>query len=200
VELNAWLKASGYLVTKEGAEERDLLQAIDWTQTRAYAVGFGGIFLNIAGREAHGILKPGPEIEALKAEIRERLLRLRDDEKSAQPIREVYDRNVIYSGPYLSEAPDLLVGMRVGYRVAWETVTGRVGRRIFEDNVRPWSGDHNMNPPDVPGMLFCNRIVNKTQPHIMDIGPSVLDLFGLPVPGYCDGEPLFPAGAGTRTQ
>ena len=52
----------------------------------------------------------------------------------------------------------------------------------------------------VPGMLFCNRKIKKTQPHIMDIGPSVLDLFGLPVPGYCDGEPLFPVGAETRAQ
>ncbi len=59
--------------------------------------------------------------------------------------------------------------------------------------MRPWSGEHNFNPPDVPGMLFCNRKIEKARASIMDIGPTVLDLFGIPVPPYCDGSSLMPA-------
>ena len=59
--------------------------------------------------------------------------------------------------------------------------------------MRPWSGDHNFNPPDVPGMLFVNRKIEASNPNIMDIGPTVLDLFGVEVPSYCDGSSLMPA-------
>ena len=39
-----------------------------------------------------------------------------------------------------------------------------------------------MNPPEVPGMLFCNRPIDVAQPSIMDIAPTVLDLFGFRFP------------------
>ena len=42
-----------------------------WTgpRTRAYCVGLTGMFLNVKGREAQGIVEPGAEAAALKAEI-----------------------------------------------------------------------------------------------------------------------------------
>lgn len=194
VDLNAWLKHNGYLHLKERLPERDkqdMLQEINWSKTRAYAVGFGGIYLNLAGREAFGIVKPGETAELLKQEITARLITLRDDEKGQSPIKQVYDGANVYKGPYSSEAPDLFVGMNIGYRVAWYAVTGGVGDNIFEDNVNAWSGDHNMDPSCVPAILFTNRPVNNTTPHITDIAPTVLELFGVPVPGYMDGKPLM---------
>jgi hypothetical protein len=50
-----------------------------------------------------------------------------------------------------------------------------------------------MNPPDVPGIFLCNRELSIERIDIMDIGPTVLDLFGVPVPPYCDGKPRLPA-------
>ena len=45
-------------------------------------------------------------------------------------------------------------------------------------------------PSLVPGVLFCNRPVESENPRLMDIGPTVLDLFGVAVPGYMDGKAL----------
>lgn len=195
VNLNAWLLANGFLTVKENAAGADMLQDIDWSKTQAYAVGFGGIYLNLAGREAKGIVQPGEEAESLKRHISEKLLALIDEQTQQHPVRQVYDRNKVYKGPYVNDAPDLIAGFRVGYRAAWEGVTGGIGKHIIEDNVRPWSGDHNMNPPDVPGMFFCNRPIQKPDPHIQDIAPTVLDLFGVPIPNYMDGESLMPNGS-----
>ena len=69
-------------------------------------------------------------------------------------VREVYDKNKVYSGPYMREAPDLMMGFRLGYRASVLNVTGGLSDDVFEDNERDWSGDHNFNPPDVPGMFF----------------------------------------------
>jgi predicted AlkP superfamily phosphohydrolase/phosphomutase len=193
VNLNAWLRDKGYLAVRDDAESEDMLQAVDWSRTKAYAVGFGGLYLNLSGREAHGIVSPGAEEEALKREIAEGLLALQDDSGDGEsPVKQVYDRSEAYKGPYVNEAPDLIVGFRPGYRVAWRAVTGGMGDRVFEDNERPWSGDHNMNPSDVPGMLFVNRHIAKGSPHIEDIAPTVLDLFGVPIPEYVDGVALMP--------
>lgn len=190
VELNRWLQQNGYLTENPLAKTPDLLQRVDWSKTQAYAVGFGGIYLNIAGREARGVV-PKEQAGRLKQEIISKLKQLRDPERSGSPISEVYDRDLAYKGPYVQDAPDLVVGFAPGYRVAWETVTGGFGEHVISDNTRPWSGDHNMNPPEVPGMLFCNRPIDVERPNITDIAPTVLDLFGISIPPHMDGKPIM---------
>ena len=197
VELNRWLQQNGYLTEKPLAKATDMLQQIDWAKTQAYAVGFGGIYLNLAGREACGIV-PREDAARLKQEIIRKLKSLRDPQRPGSPVSEVYDGAQAYHGPYVEDAPDLVVGFAPGYRVAWETVTGGFGAEVISENTRPWSGDHNMNPPEVPGMLFCNRPIDATQPAIVDIAPTVLDLFGVPVPPHLDGKP-FMTGRPRRT-
>ncbi len=170
---------------------------MDWTITRAYAVGLGGIYLNMAGREAQGFVEPGEEERAVKQEIIKGLRTLYDEERKTDAVGEVYDTREVYKGPYVGEAPDLIVGFNVGYRVSWPCATGAVTEEIFEDNLKSWSGDHCINPPDVPGILFSNRKIARDKPSIMDIGPTVLDLFGVPVPAYCDGKSFMPDQAGS---
>ena len=192
VNLNAWLHQNGYLALKKDAAGAGWYQDVDWSKTRAYAVGLGGIYFNVAGREAKGILNP-KDSPALKREIREKLRVLADDANDgARAVADVYDTAEIYKGPYVREAPELFVGFNIGYRASWNNATGVVSEQVFEDNTKSWSGDHCMNPPDVPGIFFCNRDVKRDKVNIMDIGPTVLDLFGVRVPSYCDGEPLLP--------
>lgn len=196
VELNRWLQQNGYLTENLAATTPDLLQRVDWSKTQAYAVGFGGIYLNMADREAKGIV-PKEDAARLKREIREKLKSLSDPERPGSPVSEVYDRDQAYKGPYVIDAPDLVVGFAPGYRVAWETVTGGFGEKVISDNTRPWSGDHNMNPPEVPGMLFCNRPIDIEHPNIVDIAPTVLDLFGVPIPLHMDGKSIMTGGRGS---
>ena len=79
VNLNAWLQRHGYLVLKPGADGRgEWLRDVDWSRTRAYAIGLTGLFLNIRGREQDGIVAP-TDAAALKAEIASKLNGLRDE-------------------------------------------------------------------------------------------------------------------------
>jgi predicted AlkP superfamily phosphohydrolase/phosphomutase len=193
VNLNTWLWRNGYLVLKDKPTGAQWYQDVDWSKTKAYAVGLGGVYLNLRGRRARGIVRPGEEEERLREELRGKLRELRDEEKDAPAVAEVYDLKSMYKGPYVGDAPDLLVGFHVGWRVSWSCATGIIDEEIFEDNVKSWSGDHCMNPPDVPGIFLCNRELSIERIDIMDIGPTVLDLFGVPVPPYCDGKPRLPA-------
>ena len=90
----------------------------------------------------------------------------------------MYIASKFYKGPYRENGPDLIVGYRRGYRVSWETAIGRTTESVFHANKKAWSGDHCVDPSLVPGILFCNRIVENENPRLIDIGPTVLSMFG----------------------
>ena len=192
INLNTWLYQNGYLAVKSQPAGAEWFQDVDWERTRAYAVGLGGIYLNRKGREAKGIVEKA-DAGRLKREISEKLKELHDDIENSRAVRDVYLSDEIYQGPYVNEAPDLIVGFQSGYRASWSCATGAISPDIIEDNEKYWSGDHCINPLDVPGIFFCNRKIENTQPSIMDIGPTAMDLFGVPIPTYCDGKSLMPA-------
>jgi predicted AlkP superfamily phosphohydrolase/phosphomutase len=203
VNLNSWLWLNGYLRLKEGKLASDeWFKDVDWGKTKAYALGLGGLYINQKGREANGIVAAGEETRALKEEIRSQLTGLRDDAVGEIAITEAYDRDKIYSGPYAGNAPDLIIGYNQGFRASWDSVTGKVDSTVFEDNTKSWSGDHCIDPRHVPGVFFFSRKTSQRAPSIMDVAPTVLTLFGLPVPAYMDGHslvsPAAPAGSAPK--
>ncbi len=192
VNLNTWLHQNGYLALKEGATTAGpYFKNVDWSRTRAYTLGLAGLYLNLKGREAQGIVTPGQEAEALKKELIGKLDEFRDDECDDVAIKKVYSTGRLYRGPYLEEAPDLIVGYNEGYRTSWDAAQGKLSAKVIEDNSKAWSGDHSVDPLLVPGVLFCNRQVDAENPGIEDLAPTTLALFGIERPGYMEGKPIF---------
>ncbi|MHC4844225.1 MAG: alkaline phosphatase family protein, partial [Planctomycetota bacterium] len=110
VDLNRWLEANGYLKVKKDLRSEKHLVSIDWSQTRAFAIGLAGIFLNLKDRESKGIVDPGNEAIQLRDEIAEKLAELTDPEQDNQRvIKSVYNSLKVFQGPYKGEAPDLIV-------------------------------------------------------------------------------------------
>jgi len=195
VNINSWLRAEGYLVLKNGADgTSEWLRDVDWTRTRVYALGLTGMFLNLEGREGSGIVKRGAEADALKAEIIGRLHGLIDQDTGEVGITEVFDTARLYSGPYLANAPDFIVGYNRGYRNSWDCATGVVAGPVFQENDKHWSGDHSIDPRLVPGVIFCSRPIDDNDPALIDIAPTALRLFGLEPPAYMEGKSLFRFG------
>jgi predicted AlkP superfamily phosphohydrolase/phosphomutase len=192
INLNAWLLEHGYLALKEGADgSTEWLQDVDWSKTRAYALGLTGMYLNVKGREAQGIVEPGEQAAALRRELVEKMSGLVDEAHGEVAINELFDTHEIYDGPYAAHAPDFVVGYNHGYRISWDGATGVVAGPVFEDNVKAWSGDHGVDPRIVPGVLFCNRPIDVQDPHLVDLAPTALRLFGISPPDHMDGRVLF---------
>jgi predicted AlkP superfamily phosphohydrolase/phosphomutase len=199
--VNSWLHANGYLHLLEGRDGKaEWLRDVDWSRTRAYALGLTGMFLNVKGREAGGIVEPGVEAGKLKAEIIARLNGLADTEKGEVGIREVFETARLYQGPYLGNAPDFLIGYNAGYRTSWDCATGVVAGPVFEDNLKPWSGDHCVDPRLVPGVFFCNYKIETADPALIDIAPTALRLFGLEPAPHMEGRSLFETNPLTRAR
>ncbi|TPV94437.1 MAG: nucleotide pyrophosphatase [Myxococcales bacterium FL481] len=196
VNLNAWLAANGYLVVREGGDpSKAWLGDVDWSKTRAYAFGLGGIYVNIRGREPQGIVEPGEEAHGLADELAAALAGLRDEAAGGVAIRQCHVAHRIYDGPYADEAPDVIVGYATGWRVSWAGARGVVAGELFNDNDKAWSGDHCIDPELVPGVLIANHKLGSRDPipSIADIAPTVLDLFGVRAPKNMDGRSLVPS-------
>ncbi len=191
VDLNAWLRQEGYLTLKDGATgTAEYLRDVDWSRTQAYAVGLAGLYLNLRGRESQGIVAAGATADGLKREIAAKLLTLHDADGDRPVVRDAVDVAQRYSGPYCDEAPDLIVGYADGYRVSWDAAVGKVTNTVLTDNAKSWSGDHCVDPELVPGILFCNRPMRTATPSIVDIAPSLLEVYGIRPPAHMEGRSL----------
>ena len=197
VNLNAWLLENGYLHLKEGGRPGEpYLRNVDWSRTRAYLFGLAGVYINQKGREAQGIVEAGEQAEALKRELAEKLTGLIDEGKNVPAILKAYPDREVYKGPYLGVSPDIVIGYAEKYRNSWAAALGTVTSEVFEDNCKAWSGDHCVDPPRVPGVLFSNRAIERKNPGIEDLAPTTLALFGVKPPPYMDGSDLHVAEKG----
>jgi predicted AlkP superfamily phosphohydrolase/phosphomutase len=203
VNLDTWLVQNGYMTLKgqEASADKKLAdlfgggtfwENVDWSRTRAYAMGIGQIYFNLRGRESQGIVSPGAEATALANELSAKLLTMTDPEDGTPIVRAVYKRDDIYSGEYLHNAAELQVGMNDGYRVSWQTTLGGSPPGIVYKNDRKWSADHGgYDYAITSGILVSSRPITTKDPRIIDIAPTVLRYFGVNVPGDIDGKPLF---------
>jgi len=192
VNLNTWLKENGYLVLKDGAETSpDWFAKVDWDKTRAFTLGLTGVFINRKGREAHGVIEKGPEMDKLCRELKQKLEALVDPLDGQPVVKEAFITSEVHHGPYADMAPELLIGYHKGFRHSWDCATGSVSKTVFTDNTKSWSGDHCVDPRLVPGVFWSNRKINTDKPRLMDMAPTVLDVFGVQAPAYMQGFPLF---------
>jgi predicted AlkP superfamily phosphohydrolase/phosphomutase len=98
----------------------------------------------------------------------------------------------VYSGPLFENAAELQVGMEDGYRVSWQTTLGGAPAGIVYPNARKWSGDHGAFDYRITeGILISSRRVTADTTRIIDIAPTVLKYFAVPIPQDLDGTPLF---------
>jgi predicted AlkP superfamily phosphohydrolase/phosphomutase len=204
VNLNTWLVQQGYMVLQTqalqpGEKKLDDLfgggefwENVDWSRTRAYAMGLGQIYFNLSGREAKGIVSPGAESKQLADDLSARLLTMTDPDDGARIVRSVYKRDDVYAGAFIHNASELQVGMEDGYRVSWQTTLGGSPQGIVYPNMKKWSGDHGgYDFATTAGVLISNKPVASPAPSILDIGPTVLKFFGVQIPGDVDGKPLL---------
>ena len=189
VNLNRWLLDNGYLALKDGATgTHDWFADVDWSKTQAFAMGLNGIYVNQRNRERDGIIEPGKATQELIRELCAKLTGLADPASGQVGVTEVLDRRNVYNGPYVDGSPDLVICYARGYRAAWESVKGQVAGEIFSDNNKAWSGDHCIDPRLVPGVLFSNHKIEAAAPAIVDVAPTMLELFGVKLPAHFDGK------------
>ena len=193
VNINNWLKDNGYLIPTTPQGKADPTTRADWSRTKAYSVGSNGLYLNVQGREAQGIISEGEEYQQVREEII-RKLRTWTDPRTGKPImRNVYAREEVYQGSYLDQAPDVVLGYYPEYTTSIGSALGNVLPGNAVNPIEPfhWLGNHMVDPSCVPGVFLSNFKINTDHPSLIDICPTVLRCFNVPAPHDTDGKALF---------
>jgi predicted AlkP superfamily phosphohydrolase/phosphomutase len=193
IRVNEWLRREGLLHTLAEPDgvcsPRDA--GIDWSRTTAWGEGgyYARVFLNVQGREPEGVV-PADAYEQVRDDMARRLAAIPDDQ--GRPLgTSVYKPEEVY--PEVNGvAPDLIV---IFGDLLWRsvgTIGGDEGIHTFENDTGPDDANHAQDGLYIaagPGIGARGR----TDAHLLDIAPTVLDLLGLERPDGMRGRSLAAA-------
>lgn len=184
--INEWLIREGYLVLAEPPDHTKGITRfedlkVDWSKTRAWGDGgyYGRLFINLKNREPEGIIEPH-EYEILRAELMQKLEALGDEAGNSIGTRCFTPESLYQNSRGI--APDILVYFG---NLTWRSI-GTVGWNsvhVFENDTGPDDANHAQHGMfiyfDPKHDLGGERLTNL---HLMQIAPTVLNLFEIPVP------------------
>jgi predicted AlkP superfamily phosphohydrolase/phosphomutase len=189
--VNDWLMQAGYLVLKESptAVGRLKQMKVDWSKTRAWAWGgyYSRIFLNVKNREPEGVVESGA-YEAERARLRKDLEELTDDSGRKMETKALVPQE-IYTGPYVSEAPDVMVYFDDLYWRATEDL-GHDSLYCFETEVGPDDAVHDYHGILVLRDPHLSETCRREAMEIKDVASTALRLLGENVPPDMEGTVL----------
>jgi predicted AlkP superfamily phosphohydrolase/phosphomutase len=192
ISLNEWLVQQGYLVLHEYPKTPSRLEGVkvDWARTTAWGSGgyYGRLFLNVKGREPQGLIAP-EDYEATRDRLIAELEALGDPD--GQPIgTRVLKPEDLYRTVRGPAPPDLFIYFG---DLRWRSVgtigTGQI--HTFENDTGPDDANHapeGMLIATGPGISASGPISGM---QLMDVTPTVLELFGLDIPDDLQGRALF---------
>lgn len=168
--------------TRDGiVRVRGLERKVDWKKTNIIATAEGPVYITpFLGEKEKNIL-----VKNLKTE----LLRLEHPNTGDKVIKKAYEASEVYSGPYVDEAPDLVLYQNDGYEISGALHENPI---VFAEDMKevPWIANHRLMGifaafgPDIRKGERLKKV------RIYDIAPTILHMFGLPVPKDIDGRVL----------
>jgi predicted AlkP superfamily phosphohydrolase/phosphomutase len=168
------------------------LNDVDWSRTKVYSKGnYGQLFLNLKGREPHGIVEPGAEADAVLDDVANALQILRDPNTGEPLIGQVWRREELYEGPFADRAPDLTFLPRDMRNKALGTVDFTSHR--FVEPAYGNSGDHRMNGIFLMRGEGIRAGCRLDDANLIDVSPTLLHYLGHGVPEDFDGRVLMDA-------
>lgn len=166
------------------------LDDVDWSRTQVYSIGnFGQLYVNLQGREPQGCVAPGDAQERVLEDLSQRLMAMADPETGQTVVEMILRREDVYDGPYADQAPDLLFFTRdMEYKAMG--LSDFSSHRVFNP-VYGCTGHHRMDGIMIwrgPGVIREGEWVEGAR--ICDLAPTILYIFGQPVPPEMDGQVL----------
>ena len=171
----------GFTVLKTDAEGNELPE-IDWSKTRAIASREEHIYINLKGRDEHGIVDPEDKYE-LEEEIMTALYGYRDAKTGHRVVSvALRNRDAVLLGQGGPEAGDICYWLAEGYNFDHaDCLSTTLGE-----------GDTSVSPifiasgRGIKQGYYTDRIIRQ-----IDFAPTVAILGGVRMPAQCEGAPAY---------
>lgn len=177
LRLNSILK---YIPSKMGKlvpDSKLRTSNIDFTKTKAYSTsGYGYIILNDL------------QNNKFQDNLIQKLTRIKDPDTNEKIVDEVLRKKDIFSGPYLKDAPDLIIIPADGYVFHDKFIKDE----LFEEPERAYGLAKRFGEHAEEGVIFAfSKGMKKKRKvcSIYDIAPTILDFFDIH-PNNLDGKPI----------
>ena len=161
--------------------------SVDWSHTLAYSMGHvGQIYLNVAGREPNGIVRPEERPEVLK-KVMDTLGKLTGE--NGQPlVTKLIPRTETYHGRHAEHGPDLHVVLDEYKMISFPLFA--TNGKIVTQQIRGDSGCHRSEGIFIASGAGIRHGESITGANLMDLAPTILHLLGQPVRSEMDGRVL----------
>lgn len=168
----------GFTVLKRD-ENGNRLREIDWTKTRAVISRGGQIYINLKGREEHGIVDPADKY-ALEDEIITALYNYRDPHTGRRVVAvALRNRDAILLGEGGPECGDITIFMEEGFNIIhMDSLSTQRG--YYHTSVSPFFAAAG---PGIKENFKTDRIIRQT-----DVAPTMAVLGGVRMPAQCEGS------------
>ena len=164
---------------------------VDWARTKAFSVGnFGQVYVNVRGKRPLGAVSP-EEYEALRDQIIQAAMALRDPTDGSQVLQQVYRREEVFQGASSERLPDLVLHTdRAKYVSFGHADFG--SNKVIEPSIGQTGHHHMVGVVGLrgPGVRAGFKLEGAS---LLDLAPTILHYMGLPVPNYMDGRVLAAA-------
>ena len=146
---------------------------IIWEKSRALGSGQGPLYLLA-------------DNAALRNELTDKLQKLTNPSTGLKVARHVYQREDIYQGDFLPEAPSIIID-----QYPHTHIRGSIGNKnIFEEPQR-WRAENTTEGIFIASGPDFKQGIEAENVTILDLAPTILYLMGVPVPDDLDGRVLL---------
>lgn len=189
VNINDWMIEAGFMqLSGDIPEPCELREApVDWPNTKAWGSGgyYARVFMNVQGREQQGCINRA-DYEAERDTLADALRAIPDDTGRVMDTK-VHKPQEVYTGPYVDEAPDLLVYFDDLYWRSSQTV-GNGSIHSFETEIGPDDAMHAEQGMFIIAGGGIRGGQRLTDVDILDGAPTILRSLGLPIREDMEGK------------
>ncbi len=195
-----------------GVIERDAQSGlVDWSNSLAYYVGHGQLWVNRLGRDPQGAVHSQDEYEEVRDTLVKALpTKCRDAETGDSVIERVYRKEELYPGEYLFCAPDLVVLFKPGYAPSPHSTRLEFDEAVFTAPPTGTTVLAGVHPSQLTGFLLAaahglapGASASEHAP-LTAVAPTLLHALGVKhaamdssaartlfLPSYLDAHPIY---------
>lgn len=162
------IPTQGFMFRKEG-----IMEVLDWDKSKAVASGQGVIYL----LDHNGSINEQNEIIGKLKSLK--------DPSGNKVATEVYKKEEIYSGDYLSEAPDIVLEQSPHMHI-----DGGIGSKKVFKKPQKWKAENRQHGIFAASGGNIEKKGKIGDIRILDLAPTILECMGIPAPEDMNGNVL----------